>query len=145
MVHEFAAPSGDDLWVQKTTTPAGASGTAVTANDTAPTTDRWNLVAVEVLAATTPAGTTGTPNSVSDGLAASEIVHDDQGNITHLADMDFTYDAAGLHAGTTYADGSTVSVVRDASGRIVKRTVDPAGSAPVVVTTFLFAGDGDVP
>ena len=110
-----------------------------------PTTDRWNLVAVEVLAATAPAGTTGTPNSVTDGLAASEIVYDAEGNITHLADMDFTYDAAGLHSGTTYADGSTVAVVRDASGRIVKRTVDPAGSAPAVVTTFLYDGSGDTP
>jgi len=47
--------------------------------------------------------------------------------------------------GTVYASGSTVSLVRDVTGRVVSRTVDPAGDAPAVTTRFVYAGDGDVP
>ena len=82
-------------------------------------------------------------SSVADGVAAAEIVYDARGNTTRLGDMQFTYDAANRHIGTTYADGSTVVIVRDSTGRIVSRTMDPAGSAPAVVTRYLFAAAGD--
>lgn len=59
--------------------------------------------------------------------------------------MAIGYDAAGRHASTTYDDGSTVRIQRDATGRIVERTTDPAGAAPPVSTRYLYAGDGDVP
>jgi hypothetical protein len=41
--------SGDTFWAQSRTAVTPTSGTAVTLNDTAPTGDRWNLTAVEVL------------------------------------------------------------------------------------------------
>ena len=51
---QFADTStGDTYWTQNTTGQSGAAGSVVTLNDTAPTTDRWNMVAVEVLAANT--------------------------------------------------------------------------------------------
>ncbi len=40
---------GDTYWSQYTNTPTGVAGSVVTAGDTAPTGDRWNLVAVELL------------------------------------------------------------------------------------------------
>jgi hypothetical protein len=40
---------GDTYWSQYTNSPTGAAGSVVNASDTAPTTDRWNLVAVELL------------------------------------------------------------------------------------------------
>ena len=49
MVQEFLAPAGDTYWVQRRTTTTSAAGTVVTINDTAPTTDRWNLSIVEIL------------------------------------------------------------------------------------------------
>ncbi len=53
IVHEYPdTASGDDFWAQKVTAPTGAAGSTVTVNDTAPTTDRWNLVAAEVIPAT---------------------------------------------------------------------------------------------
>ncbi|MFJ2544828.1 hypothetical protein ACIOU8_18115, partial [Microbacterium sp. NPDC087589] len=82
-------------------------------------------------------------SSVADGVPAAEIVYDARGNTTRLGDMQFTYDAASRHVGTTYADGSTVVIARDATGRIVSRTMDPAGSSPAVVTRYLFAAAGD--
>lgn len=82
-------------------------------------------------------------SSVADGVDAAEIVYDARGNTTRLGDMQFTYDAANRHIGTTYADGSTVAIARDSTGRIVSRTIDPAGSSPAVVTRYLFAAAGD--
>jgi hypothetical protein len=54
MVAETRASSGDDFWVQMTTSAASAAGQTVTLSDTAPTTDRWNLAAVEVVPSNGP-------------------------------------------------------------------------------------------
>jgi hypothetical protein len=40
---------GDTFWSQNTSGPVGPAGSAATLNDTAPTADRWNFAAVEVL------------------------------------------------------------------------------------------------
>jgi hypothetical protein len=40
---------GDTYWTQYTNTPTGAAGSVVTVNDSAPTSDQWNLVSVELL------------------------------------------------------------------------------------------------
>lgn len=81
--------------------------------------------------------------TVTDGLAPSEIVYDGRGNTTRLGDMQFSYDAANRHVGTTYDNGTTVRIVRDAEGRIVSREIDPAGSAPSVTTRYLYGAGGD--
>ncbi|WP_136025381.1 hypothetical protein, partial [Microbacterium sp. K21] len=57
--------------------------------------------------------------------------------------MQFSYDAANRHVGTTYDDGTVVRIVRDASGRIVSRSMDPAGADPAVTTSYLYAAGGD--
>jgi hypothetical protein len=49
MVHQYLATVGDTYWVQSQTAPTPVAGTVVTINDTAPTTDRYNLTIVEVL------------------------------------------------------------------------------------------------
>jgi hypothetical protein len=48
MVHQFLTPTGDTYWVQMQSATTPLSGTSVTINDTAPTTDRSNLTLVEV-------------------------------------------------------------------------------------------------
>lgn len=42
---------GDTFWTQQTTGPAGPAGSVVALGDSAPTGDRWNLAAVEVIGA----------------------------------------------------------------------------------------------
>jgi hypothetical protein len=49
LVHQFLAPVDDTYWVQRVVAPIPASGTSVTLNDVAPTTDRWNLAVVEIV------------------------------------------------------------------------------------------------
>jgi hypothetical protein len=51
LVHQFLPPAGDTYWVQRQTNPTPSAGTLVTINDTAPTTDMYNLAVAEV---TTP-------------------------------------------------------------------------------------------
>jgi chitodextrinase len=58
LVDQYLAPVGDTYWVQRQAGPTPASGTAVTMSDTAPTADRWNLAAIEIL----PAVATATPS-----------------------------------------------------------------------------------
>lgn len=50
IVHQWIETvTGDTFWSQAISGYVGAAGTVATINDTAPTTDRWNLAAVEVL------------------------------------------------------------------------------------------------
>ncbi|MBN9188180.1 MAG: hypothetical protein J0I62_06720 [Microbacterium sp.] len=146
LTYGFAATGGCGV-----NAAAGASGNRTSLTDvwTAPggsavtTSTSYCYDWADRLTSTSVTGAIPGANSVAAGVAASNIVYDAQGNVVRLADMLFSYDAAGLHSGTTYDDGSTVSVVRDASGRVVSRTVDPAGSAPAVTTKLLYSGDGD--
>jgi hypothetical protein len=52
LVHQDLASVGDTYWVQRQNTATAAAGTTVSINDTAPTTDRYNLTICEVLPAT---------------------------------------------------------------------------------------------
>lgn len=58
--------------------------------------------------------------------------------------MTFTYDSANRHVGTSYADGTTVTIARDALGRVVSRIVDPAGTPAAVTTKYGHADSSDV-
>ncbi|WP_449407469.1 PA14 domain-containing protein [Microbacterium maritypicum] len=132
-------------------TSAGASGNRTGLTDvwTAPgqdpvtTSTAYCYDWADRLLSSTVTGAIPGASSVTDGVAASEIVYDARGNTVRLADMQFAYDAANRHVGTTYDDGTTVTIVRDATGRIVSRTTDPAGSAPASTVKYLFAAGGD--
>ncbi|MBM7470324.1 RHS repeat-associated protein [Microbacterium keratanolyticum] len=134
-------------------TAAGASGNRTSTQDvwTAPgaspvtTETAYCYDWADRLLSTQVTGAIPGANTVTDGLAAADIVYDARGNVSRLADMQFTYDAADRHIGTTYADGTKVTIVRDATGRIAARTTDPAGAAPAVTTSYLHAGGGDSP
>jgi hypothetical protein len=49
IVHQYLAPVGDTYWIQMRTSAVAASGTSVTINDTAPTSDMYNLSICEIL------------------------------------------------------------------------------------------------
>ena len=48
LLHQSLASSGDTYWMQMRNAPIPTSGTAVTINDTSPTTDRYNLTIAEI-------------------------------------------------------------------------------------------------
>ncbi len=145
LVHQFLPNAAGSFWVQKHNTPVVTAGTTVAVNAVDPTSDRWNMVAVEIKQAAGTSVPGPVLHEVADGLAASEIVYNARGDITSLGGITIAYDAGGRHAGMTYSDGTTVTVARDASGRVVGRTVDPAGAQPASTTKFLHAGSSDAP
>jgi hypothetical protein len=51
LVHQYLAATGDTYWVQMLNSPTPLSGTTVSLQDTAPTTDRYNLSICEILPA----------------------------------------------------------------------------------------------
>jgi hypothetical protein len=57
-VAEYLAAVGDTFWVQRQNVPTADAGTPVTIDDTAPTTDRWNLSVIEIVAAAGPVDAT---------------------------------------------------------------------------------------
>lgn len=103
LVSQYLTSSGDTYWVQKQNGPTPLAGTAVKIDDTAPTTDRFNVAAVEVLPF---AGSTGwmisgtiTPASLGSG---SQIALS-QGGITVGT---VTADGSGTFAFTNIPNGS---------------------------------------
>ena len=51
LVDQYFSPSGDTYWVQRRTATTPAAGTSVALDATAPTNDRWNMSALEILSA----------------------------------------------------------------------------------------------
>jgi fibronectin type 3 domain-containing protein len=70
VVDQYLAPVGDTYWVQRQNAATPNAGTAVTINDTAPTSDLWDLAAIEVVPQSS-AGTT--PPTAPTNLAATVV------------------------------------------------------------------------
>jgi len=104
MVHQYLASVGDTYWVQRQTSPTAASGTPVTINDIAPTTDRYNLSIIEVL----PLPTGGTPTfnlsgsitPAASGAGAAVTLQGGTATTIVNADANGSYVFPGLANGT---------------------------------------------
>jgi hypothetical protein len=104
LVNQYLATIGDTYWVQRQGAPTAASGTLVTINDTSPTTDRYNLTLVEVLAAVPSGATFTVSGSVAPAsLGAGTAVTLSQGASTIAV---ATANANGLYSFTGVANGS---------------------------------------
>ncbi|MCW2573517.1 MAG: hypothetical protein JWO88_3575, partial [Frankiales bacterium] len=74
MVHQWVNnTTGDTYWVQQLTSPVAASASSVTINDTAPTTDRWNITAVEIKSGDTVAPSAPGTLSASGGAGSAAL------------------------------------------------------------------------
>jgi chitodextrinase len=94
VVDQYLAPVGDTYWVQRQNATTPAAGTAVRINDTAPTSDQWDLAAVEVVPL---ASSGGTPPTAPGNLAA---------NVVSSAEVDLTWTASTSSIGVA---GYTIS------------------------------------
>ncbi|MDU0328039.1 PA14 domain-containing protein [Microbacterium sp. KSW2-21] len=147
--YEFASSGGcgPNAW-------AGASGNRTRSVDayTAPGSSAAQVATTQYcydwadrVLSTANSATVAGADQITDGFGADEIWYDVRGNTRRLADLQFSYDADNQHIGTVTYKGSRTSLVRDAAGRVVSRTVDPAGDAPAVTKRYLYAGAGDSP
>jgi hypothetical protein len=135
MVNQYLAPVGDTYWVQRQNAPTAASGTTVTINATAPTTDRYNLTIVEVLAAPVAGSTypvSGTIAPASLGSAATVTLRQ---NATTISTA--TADAAGNYSFLAVANGTyTVTPVKSGIDFSPTAQVVTVNGGPTTVTAF---------
>jgi hypothetical protein len=101
MVRETVQAGAGTFWVQSTTGPTPDSGTQVILNATAPTTNRWNFTAVEVM----PAPTSGGPPAI--GSVTATNVTTTGASIRWTTDKPAT---SRVEYGTTSAYGSTTAL-----------------------------------
>ncbi|NEN06146.1 hypothetical protein G3T36_09680 [Diaminobutyricibacter tongyongensis] len=139
--------TGDTFWVQGSTTGTRVSGASMPVGDTAPTADRWNLAAVEVVPSTstppdttlptvaitnpapgqTVSGTTPVAATATDNVAIRSVQFLLDGNALG-APVTTSPFALQWNTTTASAGGHTISAVAtDTSG-------NQATSAPVAVT-----------
>ena len=76
----------------------------------------------------------GALNLSTTGPGAS-LAYDAHGNTTSFAGQTLGYDVADQHI-STLTDGDLITYLRDASGNVVQRTLDPAGPGANEVTRF---------
>ena len=99
IVHQWIDTTmGDTFWVQSRSTPVAAAGTVATINDTSPSTDRFNLAAIEILAAT--AAPVAVPNVV--GLTQTAAT-------TAITGANLTVGAVTTATSLTVPAGSVIS------------------------------------
>ena len=110
LVHQDLTSAGDTYWVQMENSPTPASGTSVTINDTAPTTDSYNLSVVEVLPALGPYSISGNISSVPSGTTVTlggtvngTTSPDGSGNYSFIGLPNGSYAVTPSKTGTTFA------------------------------------------
>jgi uncharacterized protein (TIGR03437 family) len=121
MVHQalpnVSGVAVDAFWVQMQTNPTSASGTSVTLNDTAPTTDQYNLSIVEILPAVSTSsqtwsisgslGSSGSGATMTlSGAASATITADASGNYTFTGLPNGTYTVTPSKTGYTLSPAS---------------------------------------
>ena len=146
MVHQFLANLGDTYWVQKETNATSLSGTSVTLNDSAPTSDRYNLTIVEVLPA--PAGTVGTygifgtlsPSAQGSGAtvtlsgtASGTTTADGSGNYAFRGLSNGSYTVTPSKSGYSFSPGAQSATINGANVTNLNFTVS-SSPPPVVVS-----------
>jgi hypothetical protein len=129
-VDEFLASVGDTMWVQRQTAAIPLGGTLVTVNDTAPTNDRWNLAAIEVLPAVTDAQAPTAPSNLAAGTVTATQVplswtasSDDQGVAGYRV-----FRGAGQVGDVTGTSFTDKTVAASTSYEYTVRAYDAAGN-----------------
>ncbi len=152
MVHQYLASVGDTYWVQRESGTTAVSGTSVTINDTAPTSDRYNLSLVEVLPApgTMPVAvndsyatiqgqtlTVAAPGVLSNDsspgglpLTAIQLTNPANGTATLNANGSFTYTPNATFSGSDSFTYKANNGTADSNTATVTITVSPV---PVAV------------
>jgi hypothetical protein len=101
MIHQYTT-SGFTGWVQGRNSTIAAAGTSVTINDTAPSSDRYNLTIAEVLPSNSATGATFTIAGAISGPGGSGATV----NLTGASTATVTADASGNYSFNGRANGS---------------------------------------
>ncbi|HEY5152229.1 MAG TPA: Ig-like domain-containing protein, partial [Mycobacterium sp.] len=155
LVDQFLASVGDTFWVQQLDAPTPSAGTTVTINDTAPTTDRWNLTAIEILPTTAPPPD-ATPPTASISVPADGVTVSGPTAVTATASdnvavtkLEFYVDGTLAATDTTapYAFTWDTTAVTDGAHQLTVKAYDAAGNeaTSTAVTVTVANMDGSPP
>jgi hypothetical protein len=140
LVHQDLTSAGDTYWVQMQTSPTPNSGTSVSINDTAPTTDRYNLSICEILPSTavtqtwtvsgaiTPASLGAGTSVALTGSVTAQTTADGGGNYSFSGLSNGTYTVTPSKTGVNFTPASQQLTVSGANQSGVSFT---AQTAPV--------------
>ncbi len=122
LIHQNLTSTGDTYWVQMLSSPVALSGTTATLNDTAPTKDRFNLAAVELLAALSGGATYSISGTISPAAAGAgtTVTLSGASNATTTADASGNYSFTGLANGSyTLTPGKAGYTFTPASRQVI--------------------------
>jgi len=100
LVHQYLTPTGDTYWVQMQNSPTPMTGTAVSINDTAPTSDRYNLSVCEILPAISSGPQTWSISGAISGGGGTTVALGGAATATTTADASGNYSFGGLANGS---------------------------------------------
>ena len=146
IVHQNLPSIGDTYWVQKQNSPTAVVGTTVAINDTAPTTDRYNLSSCEILPVPTTGSISGTISPASGGSGTTVVLNgptnksataDSSGNYSFTGLVNGAYTVLATKSGYTFTppnqsvsvSGSAVTGINfsaQAMTGIISGTISPA-------------------
>ena len=126
LVHQDLSPTGDTYWVQMQNASTPASGTSVSINDTAPSSDRYNLTLCEVLPVSAVGQQTWTlsgtisPSSAGAGVtlsgaATGTVVADASGNYSFSNLSNGAYTVTPTRSGYTFTPTSQSVTIANAN------------------------------
>ncbi|MCJ1702093.1 PA14 domain-containing protein [Rathayibacter festucae] len=125
---------------------AGRNGNRTTLSDQptagSVTTTNYCYDAADRLLGTQVVSPVSGSDTISDGLAASEVSYDGKGRMTRIGNQTYTYDVSDRHVKTDQPDGTSIQYVRDAFERIVARIHTPAGGSPQTTRYSYSSADG---
>ena len=137
LVHQFLSAVGDTYWVQQQNNSTALAGTQVFINDTAPTTDRYNLSIVEVLAAPSSAGSLSLSGNISPtnsgvgtlvtlkGTATAAVTADPLGNYNFPGLTNGTYTVTPSKSGFTFNPTNHIVTINGTSVSGINFTITP--------------------
>lgn len=137
MVHQYLATVDDTYWVQRQSNASSPMGTTVTLNDTAPSTDRYNLALVEVLPASTG---TVTPNP-DFSLTASPLNQ----SVQVGGSAQYTMTISGINGYSGTASFSASGLPNGASATFTPSSLIGAGSSQLTIATTGATAPGNYP
>ena len=143
-IYEFGAPSGcrNNAAGKDGDRPSFTDVHGSTTTSTAYCYDYADrLTSTTVTGAVTGADPVGGTNLASTGSTPS-LVYDAHGNTITLADETLVFDGSDQHTKTTLSDGTVLTYLRDATGRVVQRTMHPStGSDEIERYTYGPSGE----
>ena len=152
LINQYLTSVGNTYWLQRRTSHTPLSGTAVTINDTAPTTDRFNLSICEILAASAPqtwniSGTVspaaaGSGTSLFIGGALVSTTADGAGNYNFAGMPNGTYTVTPSKSGYVFSPTSRSVIVNGASVTGVDFAAQPVATSFTVSGTITPASAG---